>query len=284
VQHIRRKELTGAGLGLLALLTAGTATGQPPARPSDGALQAITQEGRRIASYHEAISTARKRLGERTDLGDQTLAIVVERGGAQHVAFITRGTKAQESKGFMLLADAVFQPRAGEVQRLDVFEPPKPVPADVMTMQRALETARTAAQAHAADARPPFLEAIFRDKDKGFTIYLQSRARSPVMVRFGADVRLKIGSDGYQVVEVTVLHEPGESSDVPPGDGKSPTLHSHSLGDLPTGTDVALVVENPRLAPHLVMTPSWILRIEADGALTWIGRNEVPPAAPGGGM
>ena len=182
------------------------------------------------------------------------------------------------------MADAVFRPRVGEVERLDMVDPPKAAPTDAQAALRAIETARTGAMTRVAGVQPPFAQSVFRDKGGTFTVFLQSRSGTRASARFGSDLKATISADGNQVLEIAPLHGPGESADVAPGDGRTPTLHSHAKGDLPTETDIALVVENPRVAPHLVLTPSWILRIESDGALTWLGRNEVPPVAPGGGM
>jgi hypothetical protein len=274
----------GAIFGAAALLSAAAAGAQGAGRPSDEVLRAITEAGRRIASYQEAIVTARKRFEESTDLGDRVRPVVVDRTGVWHVVFISRELKAGDTKAWLLVADVVFRPRAGEVERLEMFDPPKAAPADAQAAMRAIETARTGAQAQTAAVPPPFAESVFRDKGGTFTVYLQSRTGARAVTRFASDLKAKISADGNQVLEISPLHGPGESVDVPPGDGKAPTLHAHARGDLPTETDVALVIASPRMAPHLVLTPAWIFRIEADGAVTWLGRNEVPPVATGGGM
>jgi hypothetical protein len=284
-----RRVWVGAILGVAALLLSGAAAavaGVAPAaaRPADEELRGITEGGRRIASYQEAIVTARKRFEEKTDLGDRIRPVVVDRKGVWHVVFISRGPQEGDLKAWLVVADAVFRPRAGEVERFDLVDPPKPAPTDAQTAMRAIETARAGAQAHAAAVSPPFAESVFRDKSGTFTVYLQSRTGARAFVRFGCDLKATVSADGNQVLQMAPLHGPGESTDVAPGDGRTPTLHSHARGDLPTETDVALVVESPGVAPHLVLTPSWIFRIESDGAVTWLGRNEVPPVAPGGGM
>ena len=260
------------------------AVAQGAARPSDGELRAITEAGRRIASYQEAIVTTRKRFEEKTDLGDRVRPVVVDRKGVWHVVFISRELQGGDLKAWLLVADAVFRPRAGEVERFDLFDPPKPAPTDAQAAMRAIDTARAGAQAHVAAVPPGFAESVFRDKSGTFTVYLQSRTGARTVTRFGSDLKATISADGNQVLQIAPLHGPGESADVAPGDGRTPTLHSHARGDLPTETDVALVVESPRVAPHLVLTPSWIFRIESDGVVTWLGRNEVPPVAPGGAM
>ena len=273
----------GGLLGAVALLSVVAAQAVVAPRPSDGELRAITESGRRIASYQEAIVAARKRLGEKSDLGDRIRAVVVDRNGVWHVVFISRELQGGDLRAWLVVADAIFRPRAGEIERLDVIDPPKPAPTDAQAALRAIDSARSGAQAHVAAVPPPFDESVFRDKSGAFTVYLQSRTGARTTCRFGSDLKVTVSADGNKVLLILPLHGRGESADVAPGDGRTPTLHSHAHGDLPTETDVALVVETPRVAPHLVMTPSWIFRIESDGAITWLGRNEVPPAAPGGG-
>jgi hypothetical protein len=253
-------------------------------RPADEELQAITEAGRRIASYHEAVVKGRALFESRAELtGDKVRQVVVDRKGEWHVVSLRRVSQGEGPQGWVMVGDCVFHLRAGEADRLQLFEPPKAAPADALAMVRAIEAARAGAPAHLAAAPPPFDEAVFRDRTGGLSVYLQSRAEARGGARFGSDLRARTAADGTQVMEIVPLHGPGEAVVVPPGDGRSPTLHSHAKGDLPTETDVALVLANPRVAPHLVLTPLWMFRIEADGAVAFLGRNEVPPVASGGG-
>ena len=61
-----------------------------------------------------------------------------------------------------------------------------------------------------------------------------------------------------------------------------PTAHSHLDNDLPTATDVAMVMIWPTLAPHLVLTPHHIFRIDADGTIGYLDPNESLDAEAGG--
>lgn len=304
--------------GLLALAVAGLATGatqavtqrttatprpspapgpaaaEPPApidpsapatRPSDDVLRSIATEGRRIASYHEAVAETRARLAEtKPDLLHQARLVVVDRAGTWRVLVLGREPDGTDTRGWLLRADAVFQPRVGEIARLDLAEPPRPAPADAQSTMRALDAALAAAQAH-KEFRPPFDEAIFKRQGKPptFVVYLQSRSGAQGFVRAGADLRGVVTADGTRVTEFAPMHGPGEAIDVPPGEDGAATLHSHATIDLPTATDVAAVIDQPRVAPHLVLTPHWMFRINADGGIDWLGPNAVPPVAPGGG-
>jgi hypothetical protein len=256
----------------------------PLSRPDDEAVRAVETEGRRIASYHEAVEKARERLRQQDPaLAEGARVVVVERAGAWHVVLMRRDDSHPESKAMVMAADAVFQPKAGEIVSFQAYTPPKPAPPDAQAALRAIETARAGAQNQPGLARPPFEESVFREKGGSFTVVLHSKPDVAGTVKFGADLLARVGSDGAQLVEIKPLHDVTVAVKVPAKEGAEPGLHTHTSGDLPTATDVALVIEHPTLAPHLVLTPHWMFRIEADGGLTWLGPNEVPPVAPGGG-
>ena len=50
------------------------------------------------------------------------------RNGVQHVVFMRQETGPNESRPWMMVADAVFQPKAGEVVSLQVIDPSKAAP------------------------------------------------------------------------------------------------------------------------------------------------------------
>ena len=255
------------------------------ARPSDDVLASITREGQRIASYHEALARTRERIAaSNPDLLDQGRMFVVERAGTWHVILVGREVDGSDARGWLLKADAVFQPKAGELAKLDVIAPPRPAPADAQVTMRALDAALASAQPLAKEYRPPYDEAIFRlpGKPGGFVVYLQSRSGAKGFARPGADLKGGVSADGTRLTEFAPMHGPGEAIDVPPGDGTTPTLHTHVTIDLPTATDVAAVLDHPGVAPHLVLTPHWMFRITADGVITWLGPNAVPPVPRSG--
>jgi hypothetical protein len=87
----------------------------------------------------------------------------------------------------------------------------------------------------------------------------------------------RVAASGRQLRSIEGLHA-GDPIAVPipaRATGQA-TLHTHTTGDLPTPTDVALVRIHPALAPHLVMTPRHIFRIDRDGKVTWLGPNAAP--------
>ncbi|HEV8120084.1 MAG TPA: hypothetical protein VGQ67_03745 [Candidatus Polarisedimenticolia bacterium] len=251
-------------------------------RPSDEALKGVTELGRKIASYHEGIERCRAALkAQRADLEDAR-AVMVDRNGVLHVVFMRPETGPNETRPLMMVADAVFQPKAGEVVSLQVIDPSKAAPVDAAAFLRALESARAGATT-SAHLTPPYIEAAFKEKPNGaYTVYVQSKPEGARMARFGADVLVRVGADGSALAEVRSLHDATVNIQVPAKGGTEPTLHSHGTGDLPTETDIATVLEHPTLAPHLVLTPRYMFRIESDGSITYIGPNSVPPVPAGG--
>ncbi|HKQ98648.1 MAG TPA: hypothetical protein VJV75_12295, partial [Candidatus Polarisedimenticolia bacterium] len=227
---------------------------QPATRPSDDVLASITTEGRRIASYHEAIAKVRARITEvKPDILERAKVFVVDRAGTWHVLVVGREVDGTDARGWLVYADVVFQPRAGEVARLDLIEPPRPAPQDAQATMRALDAALASTQAY-KEYRQPFEQAIFRTvgKPPTFVVYLQTRSGAEGFARAGDDLRGVATADGGRMTEFGPLHAPGEGLDIAPAGGSGPTLHTHTTVDLPTATDVATVIDHPDIAPHLV--------------------------------
>jgi hypothetical protein len=251
-------------------------------RPADEALRAVETEGHRIASYHEAIVKARTRAREKnSELVEETRAVVVSRSGTWHVVFLQQLTSAGVANRLTAVADAVFQPRAGDLSAFQVFEPPRVAPSDAQAALRAGDNAKTRAQ-QGMPGGTTFVEALFRDGPGPWTVYLQPRSSVAGTALIGGDFVATVSPDGTQVTELKPIHDKSVGDSVPLTKSSSPTLHAHPTGDLPTATDVAMVVEHPVLAPHLVLTPRWMFRIEDGGVITYLGPNSVPPVASGG--
>ncbi|HYV86458.1 MAG TPA: hypothetical protein VFB49_11145 [Patescibacteria group bacterium] len=262
---------------------AGAAPAGAGDRPSDEMLRAVESDGHRIASYHEAIAKARDRAREKNgDLLDGTRMVVVNRSGTWHVVFLRQTVIAGVQKGLMAVADAVFQPRAGDLSAFQAFDPPRVSPSDAQAAMRAGEGSRTRAQ-QGMPGGTTFDEAVLRDGPGPWTVYLQRHPTAPGSFLIGGDFTATVGPDGTQVTDFKPIHDKSVDVSVALSKSGSPTLHMHPTGDLPTATDVAMVVEHPTLAPHLVLTPRWMFRIEEGGTITFLGPNSVPPVAAGGG-
>jgi hypothetical protein len=286
------------------LAAAGPARAQDD-RPSDETLRALQERGRMIALYLDAVDRGAerwKKQGNEAMMPDRTVVIPDREGW--RVLFLKDLTKdpapAGPKKGMILLAETSFSPDAREVGDLRVMVPPHAAPAIAQSYARSLGEAETATVSR-PDAGRPFEDAVVREKDATFTVYLIShheeegaeppKGGQPGSLRFGRDFIIRVAASGRQVLSVEPLHAGASAVPLAPRPAGQPTLHTHEKGDLPTPTDVALVLRHRSLAPHLVLTPRSMFRIDAEGAVTWLGPNPVPaerplPApgrAPGGG-
>jgi len=270
----------------VGLLLSIPAAGPAPAsdeRPAEETLKAIEQAGRQIALYHEAIARAVDQLGKEAGDGlPMDLPVVVDRRDGWHVIFLKKPSAPVTSRTMLMVADVLFSPARGEVTRVRAQPSPRPAPADAQSYYQALEIAEAAAAVR-KEATPPFDRVILRDSDRGgsLLVYLQTRPEDARAARFGSDLRVTMSSDGKQVRGIEAPHAAPTVIPLPAAGAGQPTLHVHAEGDLPTESDVALILRHPALAPHLVLTPKFIFRIEKDGRIAYLGRNA--PAAAGEG-
>jgi len=286
--HLRRRGPPRAALAAVALAALGAApdgaqtwTGRPP----DEALRAIEDRGRFIARYVDAVVKARAvfaREGQALAQPDDVVAL--EGRDGWRVVFVKDTGKLSSPgiprQGTAILAETDYAPDTGEVGPLRAMEPPRAAPSSTVSSARALEVAMKAAADRRQPAGPPYDAAVYREKDATFTVYLMSKGEKESDVVFGGDLVARVAPSGRQLVSLEPLHS--ETSIVPLAGhpAAQPTIHVHPTDDLPTPTDVALVVLHAATAPHLIMTPHSIFRVEARGTLTYIGPNQAPRAGP----
>lgn len=116
----------------------------------------------------------------------------------------------------------------------------------------------------------------FREEDNTITVYLQPRNQEPDVILIGGDFKVSISSDGSRVLNKTKLHNSILKVQLEFKNGQEPAgaFHTHVLSDLPTETDVALVLLNPKLAPHYIAGQKWMSKIDADGKVSVLGKTE----------
>ena len=293
-----RAAAAGLVLTTLCLPGPGGAARAQEGRPTEQTLRDLAERGRNISLYLQAADRAGELLRRRASEGvepDRTV-IISDRAGWQ-VVFLKDLTKESgptgPKKGMVLVAETTFSPDAGEVGDLMIVDPPRAAAATAQSFARALDEAERATVSQ-LQAGGPFEDAVIREKDSTFTVYLISHHDEGVeagakagqaagSVRFGRDFIIRLAASGRQVLSVEPLHGNATSVSLGPRPAGQPTLHVHEKGDLPFPTDVALVLRNRSLAPHLVLTPHSMFRIDSEGAVTWLGPNTLPQAPGGGG-
>jgi len=279
-------------LAALALTAPAGAERAQEGRPSEETLRTLQERGRAIFLYLQAMESAGALLQKHASEGvrpDRTVVISDREGW--RVVYLRDLTKesgpAGPKKGMIVVAETGFSPDSGQVGELTIMEPPHAAPATAQSYARALDQAEEATVTR-PDAGTPFEDAVIREKDATFTVYLLSHhdeadaqgAKDAVAagsVRFGRDFVIRIAASGRQVLSVEPLHSNAVSVPLAPRPAGQPTLHAHEQGSLPLPTDVALVLRHRSLAPHLVLTPQSMFRIDPEGVVTWLGPNTIPP-------
>jgi hypothetical protein len=249
--------------------------------PTGEVLREIETRGRFIATSWAAVAGARELL--RTvplDLPEPDGSVALqERDGGWRVVLLMEGKGADARKGPRVLAEVAFDPTAGAAGPVRSMNPPRPAPASITAHLRAQQQAATAV-ADLPGGRGPFDTAVTREKDGRFEVYLKGRAQETGGVPFGGDFLVRVAANGRRAEAIEALHAEAVSVAIGARGPGEPTLHVHAGADLPPPTDVAEVLRVPELAPHLILTPRWMFRVDDRGGLTWLGPNRSAPSGP----
>lgn len=269
---------------LAAALSGGLGSGASSGaelQPTAEQLGRIEADGRRIARYFGALARAQDEFETQAPAGASfDRQVIVERRDGWHALFVTDADPRLLNDQPDLVAEAVFNPNTMEIRTFRHVENPRSVPKIAADHLLAVESALIAGGA-ADGANPPFDAAIFFEAGQSFRVYLTARPADGI-IRFGGDFLIEVERNPVSVSSIEPLHTALWPVVLPAGAAGEPTAHSHLEHDLPTATDVALVMIWPTLTPHLVLTPHHIYRIEADGTIAYLGRNEPPDAGAGG--
>jgi len=259
---------------------AGAAAVEPPAEET---LRALGERGRAVASGIVGMAKAREKMARQGQGVAKPDGVI---GTLDHDLWRILFLKDREAEpapgmprsGTVVLAETEYGEAADDVGSLRVMSPPRPATSTMVSTLRAVQIALTEVGSRSKSGTP-FDLASFRERDGTFTIYLLPQGAGNGSARFGGDFVVRVMSSGRQVMTVDAAHS--TTIDVPLAGRAAgqPSLHSHASGDLPTVGDVALVRMHPSLAPHLVLTPHSMFRIDAEGSITWLGPNPVPSGA-----
>jgi hypothetical protein len=258
------------GCGVATLLRA-----QPA--PPEETLRALQERGAAIARDLDAGAAADAVLVRQGQaILPPDLRVVIEGPDGPRVVYLKENQQGGRPGDLMILGEVPYEPTSGRAGDLLVMMPPRRAPATTVAFARALQAARQAAAAPAG--APPPDAAVVRETDGSFSVYLVP-PDSDGMARCGGDRLARVARNGRTLMSVETLHDGTTDLPLSVRPAGQLTLHVHERGDLPTPTDVALILRHPILAPHLVLTPASMFRIDARGEITYLGPNR--PAAGG---
>jgi hypothetical protein len=303
---LRRLAPGGAGAAAICLFAALVPLTAQDERPPEEALASLQERGRLIALYLQAVDRAAELLkAQRSNAPRSDRTVVVPEREGWRVVYLEESAGGASPggpgrKGPTLVAETTFSPDSGIVGTLGLSVPPRAAPATIQAYARSLSEAEAATLSR-PDGGKPCLDAVLREPDGTFTVYVISQrpeeecppaAESAGSVLFGRDFMVRVAATGRQVLSVERLHDSLSTLSLQPRAPGVPLLHPHDKGDLPAPTDVAMVLRHRVIAPLLVLTKRFMFRIDREGAVTWLGANpdsksalgtSPTPAAPGGG-
>jgi hypothetical protein len=291
----RAAAVARAGLALVCLVAAPVNVSAQADRPAEETLRLLQDRARLIALYLQAVDRTAdllKDAGSGAPATDRTVAIPGSAGWrVVCLKDLSKepGAGGQAHAGPSVVAETTFSPDSGQVGTLAMVSPPRQAPATIQAYVRALDEAETLTLSR-PDAGRPFVDAAIREKDSTFTVYVISQrpdeggpsppAGSPGSLVIGRDFLVRVSANGRQVLSIDKLHDSVTSLSLQPRAPGAPLVHEHDRGDLPSPTDLALVLRQPVLAPLLVLTGRSMYRVDREGGVTWLGPNPTPPARP----
>ena len=253
-----------------------------PAPPTEEELAAIEEVGWRIAHHQEAREKALDRLARMKNYSSiHEGEIVIEGDRTWRVLFLKDPPPKDRRKRPLVMLQVEYHPTSGEVGYPNMMVPPREAVPRIVSHYRAGQIARARVLGNAQHPEP-LEKVVFRAKKRQFMVYLTSTAAPDGHIRFGGDHLVRLTSTGRHVESIEPLHA-GPPIDVSLAvrDDGDPTLHTHAVLNRPTATDVAIVMRHPSIAPHLILTPHFMYRIDAEGRITFLGESSMSPEGGG---
>lgn len=236
--------------------------------PSQNEIKRIEDRGKQIANYERAaIRATDLMLTSNPDKSKLEVYVAVNQNNRWMVYFgkIT-------DKGFE--TDYIYSCPDGQ------FDQMKPEQNDQNISTEAFYFAKAVSLAGDFIAQemtsPRYNTNVFREQDGTITVYFIPGNKEPDTVILGGDFKVSISNDALKVLNKTKLHTSFLKMPLKEEKGQQTAgaFHTHILGDLPTETDVALIILNPVLAPHYITAQTWMSKINADGQITVLGKSE----------
>lgn len=141
------------------------------------------------------------------------------------------------------------------------FDPPLEAPAEMVAMERALNTAWS----DFGGRSRPYNHAILPAPD-GFFVYLYPAQTEDHVYPVGGDVRYTVSSDGKQIVEKHQMHKTVIDFDFKKA--STAGFHTHVLSSLPEDTDVFLVLTRTEHIPeYIIINPEKLWVVMPDGTI-----------------
>ena len=258
-----------AGVACLA----GPLGAQAKSPPPDSALRGITERGRALAAYDFAAwhgSDAASALPAPAP-GHVTRYVARRTDRGWVVVF---GRLSAKRDTFLIATEAAPGARGGPHEGYVAVKHAVPK-ADTGYYRRAVLAIDTAIAEFGAVQRP-YNVAVLPAPGGHWWVYLTPAPTVSGVWPLGGDLRDLVSADARRIVARRRLHnaviEFGAGRE--PGKVLQAGSHAAVLDDIPEDTDVFHVLTRTPRVPEYIVTDAFMYRIDADGAITLLGRRE----------
>jgi len=235
--------------------------------PSDAELVEISERGRALAEYDQAVwhaSDALKTANPKTAEGQQYLA--KKENGRWTVAF---GALNADKSKFLIgyEAEQLEKPKEFEVKKV---EPAKEETGFYLFAARALEIVSSDFR----HANRPYNTAVLpvigpgaKDQPGSLYVYFYPAQTKAGIYPLGGDIRYLVSADGTKIIEKRPMHN--SIIEVAPVKGKKIVagLHTHVLAEVPEDTDVLHVLQQDPPLPETIGTQHFVYEVAIDGTI-----------------
>lgn len=245
---------------LVTCLAPARGAAQQVTRPSGTDLAAITERGRALAAYDQAVwhaTDALQMANPRTAQGQHYLAhfenerwtVVFGYLNADRTSFLITYEAAQGNK-----------PQSFSVSRDD---PPRADTGFYLEAARALQIAL----ADFGHASRPYNAAVLPAAGGQRYVYFYPTQLKAGTYPLGGDVRYLVSADGQKILEKRQLHK--TIVEAAPAKGKKIVagFHSHVLSDAPEDTDILHVLQQDPPLPETISTAHFTYEVTPDGSI-----------------
>jgi hypothetical protein len=228
--------------------------------PFDADLTAITERGRALAAYDQAVwhaTDAVQTANPKTVQGQRYLARLENQRWTVVFGFLS-----PDKTKFLITYEAAQgnKPQSFSVSHDD---PPKEDTGFYLVAARALEMAL----ADFGQPSRPYNSAVLPAASNQMYVYLYPAPIKAGIYPLGGDVRYLLSADVQKILEKRQLHK--TILETPPAKGKKAVygFHSHVTSDVPEDTDILHVLQQDPAVPEMVATAHFTYEIATDGSI-----------------
>ncbi|UCC95953.1 MAG: hypothetical protein JSW40_04185 [Candidatus Omnitrophota bacterium] len=235
--------------------------------PSSQDLARIEKRGRQIAEYQGVVEDVQSIFFAGAFADRNTIPIAIKKADKWTVYF---GTFAKRRNKFEVIEVLIYPDvYSSESTQIDLEKLPKRIRTPREVVQRAGAIRCVLESLSVQEQSFQYNISVFREIDKTITVYLTPKSHNPEVILLGGDWKVSVAPGGSRVLNKTQLHRSTLEMSLRQQKDKELVggFHTHVLGDLPTETDVALILLHPELGPHFIKGRQWLSIVNKDGKI-----------------